>query len=261
MVLLRVVVMRHGHRLSSGHDPQLTDLGREQARQIAASPREFGLESVDAIFASPFVRAIQTAAPLAAALRRPIRIDRGFGEIMPEPHGNPLGQLHYDLQHRDLLPGVAAGVVAEDSGSPVPVFPDIAGPDYYRQGDAEQRRRTVTRHREALERAFAEADEEGWSTVLVVGHGCSSDFIAEALLGDRFPSTLHTGKRPTDGENQPPPPHVSLTTLVRGGGGGGEWVLDSFAKPTVSTETANAGETAGTEQGGGGGGAGSSSSL
>ena len=237
----RVIVMRHSHRhgtVPGTHDPQLTELGHEQARRIAASPQEFGLTDVDAIFASPYLRAIQTAAPLAAALRQPIRVDRGFGEIMLEPRGSPIGTLHYDLKHRDSLPAVEAGLVVEDSGSPAPEFPDIAGPDFYRRGDTEQRRRTVARHQGAIERVLAAGREAGWSTVLVIAHACSSDFIADALLGERYSarySVLHTD---LDGPAFALVPHASLTTFVRRGD---EWVLESWAEPTVSTGVENGG--------------------
>ena len=51
------------------------------ALQVAASVQLHGLSAVDAIYCSPFIRAIQTAAPLAAALGQPIRVDRGFGKM------------------------------------------------------------------------------------------------------------------------------------------------------------------------------------
>ena len=190
-----VLIMRHGHRFSGSHDPQLTTKGLEQARQVATLLRSE--PAIDAIFCSPFIRAIQTAAPLAVARQLPLHVDRGFGEIMPESHGNPLAGLLYDTNHRDSLPHVPAGLVAEDAGSPTPQFPDIEGPEYYRQGDTQQRCRTVTRHRDAILRAIASVQAAGGSTVLVVGHGCSSDFIADALCGDQFPASLHTGKRPS----------------------------------------------------------------
>ena len=144
------------------------------------------------------------------------------------------------------------GVLAADSGSPAAEFPDIFGKSYYRQGDTEQRRRTVERHAGALERAFnflaTHTEVAEAQTLLVVGHGCSSDFCCSALLGDRFPPALHTGERrywpvnrqvPADGETQPAPPHVSITTLSRKSANA-QWQLDGFAVPTVTMETENA---------------------
>ena len=216
MVVQRVLVMRHGDRYSDAHDPELTPTGHEQAQAIATLLAD---EDIAAIYCSPFIRSLQTAAPLAAARGQLLTVDRGFGEILPESHGNPLPHLLYDSQ-RDSLPHIPAGLLAPDSLSPVPEFPDIFGPEYYRQGDTAQRQRTVDRHAAALERAFAAVQGEA-ATLLVVGHGCSSDFCCAALLGERFPPALHTGGRvywpaergnPADGENQPAPPHVSPST-------------------------------------------------
>ena len=242
-----VIVMRHGHRHASDsreprieHDPQLTPKGQLQAQQVATllQHRTLAGGDIQAIFCSPFVRAIQTAAPVSAALQKPVRVDRGFGEIMPEPLGNPLGLLLYDRQCRDDLPLVPAGIVATDSGSPQPPFPDIDGSEYYRQGDTAQRARTVRRHREGLERCFAyvTASSQGQDcrncAILVVAHGCTPDFVGEALCGSRFPSDLHTAA------NGPAVPHVSLTTFRRDNTNS-QWALVSFAVPTFSTESAN----------------------
>jgi broad specificity phosphatase PhoE len=249
----RVIVMRHGHRHASDsrvprieHDPQLTAKGQVQAQQVATLLQQdralTGGGGISAIFCSPFVRAIQTAAPLAEALQLPVHVDRGFGEIMPEPLGSPLGCLMYDTQLPGSLPLVPPGVVVADSGSPQPPFPDIDGPEYYRQGDTGQRARTVRRHREGLERCFAAVeaasagqDNDRAATILVVAHGCSSDFVGEALCGNRFPSELHTAR---DG---PAVPHVALTTLRRDDAHS-RWEMVGFAVPTVSTENSNGGD-------------------
>jgi broad specificity phosphatase PhoE len=213
MVVQRVLIMRHGDRYSGAHDPELTPIGHEQAQQLA---RLLADEDITAIYCSPFIRSLQTAAPIAAARGQLLTVDRGFGEIMPERSGNPLPHLLYDSR-RDSLPHVPTALLAPDSGSPVPEYPDISGPGYYRQGDVEQRQPTVDRHAAALERAFAAVTASHHSTILVVGHGCSSDFCCSALLSERFPAAFHTGGRtywpaargrPADGLNQPAPPHV-----------------------------------------------------
>lgn len=53
-------------------DPPLTDLGRAQAEQAAAA---LAGQDIRHIIASPYTRALQTAAPLAAALRLPVTIN------------------------------------------------------------------------------------------------------------------------------------------------------------------------------------------
>ena len=83
----RFILLRHGqtahsaeHRLSGVSNPELTDLGREQARRAAEALRSFG--PIDTIVASPQARAQQTAQAAADALgiERFETVD-GFREI------------------------------------------------------------------------------------------------------------------------------------------------------------------------------------
>ena len=69
----RFILLRHGqtahsaeHRLSGTSNPELTELGKEQARRAAESLRSLG--PIDAIVASPQTRAQQTAQAAADAL-------------------------------------------------------------------------------------------------------------------------------------------------------------------------------------------------
>ena len=72
---LELILVRHGLpkrvELAEGRaDPELSDIGRQQARQVAAW---LGRETVDAVYASPLRRAIETAEPLAASIgSRPV---------------------------------------------------------------------------------------------------------------------------------------------------------------------------------------------
>jgi transcription factor C subunit 7 len=83
-------LVRHGSRLdveqpawvetaARPHDTPITDSGWVQARETGAwLAREL---HVDHLFASPFLRAVQTATPIAAALGLPIRIEAGLAEL------------------------------------------------------------------------------------------------------------------------------------------------------------------------------------
>ena len=69
----RFILLRHGqtahsaeHRLSGTSNPELTELGKEQARRAAEALRSLG--PIDAIVASPQTRAQQTAQAAADAL-------------------------------------------------------------------------------------------------------------------------------------------------------------------------------------------------
>lgn len=80
-----VLLVRHGQtpttgKVLPGRAPglHLADTGRQQAERAAARLAE--LPKVDAIYASPLERARETAAPIAAARKMKVRIDRGLLE-------------------------------------------------------------------------------------------------------------------------------------------------------------------------------------
>lgn len=83
-----VWLVRHGNRLDfvqptwfdtaiCRYDPPLCPAGLGQARELAGCFRA-GL--VDHLFVSPFLRALQTAAPVAIAQNLPLKIEAGLGE-------------------------------------------------------------------------------------------------------------------------------------------------------------------------------------
>lgn len=71
--------MRHGDRYEDGVDPPLTDKGFVQANAIV---NVLTRTRIDAIFCSPFLRTLQTAAPIAQALGLPIRVDYELCELL-----------------------------------------------------------------------------------------------------------------------------------------------------------------------------------
>ncbi len=91
----RLLVARHGETaynrrgLTTGsRDPGLTRAGTEQARRLAAFLPRF---AVTAICTSRARRCIETAAPVAAAVRLPLVVvpgleERGWGELEGKPH-------------------------------------------------------------------------------------------------------------------------------------------------------------------------------
>ena len=82
-------VVRHGERsdvdpewektAARPHDPPLTALGHVQA---AAAATVLAGEPIKAIFSSPFLRCMQTAAATAKALNLKIRIEPGLSELL-----------------------------------------------------------------------------------------------------------------------------------------------------------------------------------
>lgn len=80
---MQLVLVRHGEpeiieHDPSGADPALTERGQAQAEAVG---KYLAAESFDAIWASPMRRAVETAAPLAAALEMTVQHDERFAEF------------------------------------------------------------------------------------------------------------------------------------------------------------------------------------
>lgn len=107
-----MILLRHGQsefnlhftatRLDPGIvDPRLTPLGHEQARAAAAA---LAGEGIERIIASPYTRALETAAPIAAALGVPVIVN----PIVRERYafscdiGSPISHLARDWPHHDF---------------------------------------------------------------------------------------------------------------------------------------------------------------
>ena len=81
-------MVRHGHpvRIEDADgpaDPELSDLGWDQARRLADW---YAKEQIDAVYSSPLRRAIQTAGPLADALGLEAVIDDELAEFDRDAH-------------------------------------------------------------------------------------------------------------------------------------------------------------------------------
>lgn len=122
------------------HDPPLSEAGRAQAAALA---RSLETEGIHRLFASPFLRCVETAAPLAERLALPIRIEPGLSEwlnrewfaeppeLLPpqerlcrfpriDPHYRPRGGARYGESGTEALARsgvVARRLVAETGGS------------------------------------------------------------------------------------------------------------------------------------------------
>ncbi|MEM1370223.1 MAG: histidine phosphatase family protein [Cyanobacteria bacterium P01_H01_bin.15] len=117
-----VWIARHGNRQDfvtpewfetapRRYDPPLSADGHTQAQELAERLRE---ENIRHIFASPFLRAIQTAHPASVALGLPIKIEAGLSEWLNEewmtenPETEPLADLaaagvNFDLSHQSVV--------------------------------------------------------------------------------------------------------------------------------------------------------------
>jgi broad specificity phosphatase PhoE len=84
--MVDIYLVRHGEAAAAwGEDPDpgLSHLGREQARQVRDELERY--ENLH-IVSSPLQRAMETAQPLATALRKEVHVDERFREI-PSPVG------------------------------------------------------------------------------------------------------------------------------------------------------------------------------
>ena len=83
-------IARHGNRAdfvdptwrlraARPHDPPLSPDGVEQARKLG---RRLKGEPIRHIFASPFLRTLETASAVAAELKVPVKIEHGAGEFL-----------------------------------------------------------------------------------------------------------------------------------------------------------------------------------
>jgi broad specificity phosphatase PhoE len=88
----RIWIVRHGNRedflnlnwsktAERPYDPALSHDGEVQAREVGMGLRG---EDVHAIYASPYLRTIQTACHIADVLDLPVRLEPGIGEILPK---------------------------------------------------------------------------------------------------------------------------------------------------------------------------------
>ncbi len=83
-----IYIARHGNRVDfvdpdwsrtakRPHDPHLSPDGVEQAKRLG---RRLLKESVDHIFSSPFLRAVETAHYISSELKLPVKIEHGLSE-------------------------------------------------------------------------------------------------------------------------------------------------------------------------------------
>ena len=179
-------LVRHGEsvsnlegRVQGQEDVELSDLGRAQARQVAAWSRGLAASPADApvtigeVWSSPLRRARDTAAEIAAALGLPVMVEEGLCELHA---GIFQGHLWADLE-------------AE--------FPDEVA--QWRSGDVhyvipggESRSQLAARGRTTLE-MLAARETPG---MIVVAHGGVLTAALGSMLGREHPLLAAAAERP-----------------------------------------------------------------
>ncbi len=161
-----VWLCRHGNRIDfmdpswQGDDPHLSPDGVQQARETGERLRS---ESIRRIFASPFLRTVETAHYIAEALDLPIHIEHGACEwLNPEWFPNP-PRLMTPNELRERFPRVDT----EYQSMLTPAYPEDGDTASRRAGEAA--RLVANRFRD---------------DILLIGHGHSVGGMAVGLLDD-----------------------------------------------------------------------------
>lgn len=163
-------LVRHGERLDAvnknwysaddnKYDPPLSELGFEQAQRLA---ERLSQEPIDHIFVSPYVRALQTAHPIADALNLPLYVENGVGEWLGRSMISHEPKIVPAYQRRDDFP------LLDFSHNPrvIPNWPE-----------------TVNQCFERLERAVTQILEAYEGNILIVGHGRTVTGLGHVLTG------------------------------------------------------------------------------
>jgi broad specificity phosphatase PhoE len=203
---VKVLLVRHGQSLNNilasdlpyeeyintrSHEPPLTPVGEEQARlvaeflgeqngQVSTAPpgtRQAALVqgTIAALYTSPMLRALQTTAPIAAALGLTPQVWVDIHE-------------HGGLFTGDPQAGSAtyfAGLNRDDMAAQFPGYrlpPEVTDEGWW-WGDYEEMHECAERARRVGEALSVMAEERGDEVMLLVSHGTFLDQLFKALLG------------------------------------------------------------------------------
>lgn len=159
-----------GRLQGQSNEPRLSPLGERHAAALAAALAQ---QSIEAIFSSPLTRAMETARPLADALKLPIETDDRLKEINI---------------------GVFQGLLAAEIGD---VHPEATA--RWRSGDPDFRIPGGESRRDLMQRAGAALEAiraKSFRHVAVVAHGGVLAAALKSLLGvpaERNPFMLYNG--------------------------------------------------------------------
>lgn len=168
------------------HDPDLTELGRWQAWRVGRVFAELDVD-FDAVYASPFLRTVQTADEICREIGQEVFLEPGLGEHRNAEWFDSDPEIAAD----DKLAGWFETVRLGHDPLVVPTFP-------------ENHHEAETRVGKTARKLVSKADRR----VLLVGHGLTIGGVVGGLVGS------------TAGVDAP------LCGLTRLEKQGGEWTLD-----------------------------------
>lgn len=167
-------LLRHGQRVDqvdpswaetadNPHDPGLTDWGHEQADRTGRRLHEADA-GIDAVYASPFTRAIQTADAVARHLDLPVYVEDGLCEHLNSEWFDHAPTVPTAAEHARTVERVRA----DHDAVLRPTFPESG-------------QEAADRATETARRLLAGSDDR---TLLLVGHGLTVGGIAAGLTGE-----------------------------------------------------------------------------
>jgi broad specificity phosphatase PhoE len=165
----RIWIVRHGNRedfqnpgwsrtAQRPFDPALSADGETQAREVGLSLQS---EQVHRVFASPFLRTIQTASHIADALNLPVCLEPGIGEILPNVESTPA--LLPEVERKQRFPRIDEDYTA---------LKELSYPESSEEG-----------HERAAAAAQALTDRFPEKNLLMVTHGAPVVGIVRGLTG------------------------------------------------------------------------------
>lgn len=166
-----VWIARHGNRLDfvnpdwfntavRRYDPPLSEDGFVQAAELGKRLKQ---ENISHIFASPFLRAIQTANEVAQILNLPIKLEAGLGEW----HNPQWMTYKPETQPQDFLAAEYPLIDWSYQSYLTPKYPESEADVHYRAGKTVKK--LVKEHR---------------SDILIVGHSTSVLGATKAIVSD-----------------------------------------------------------------------------
>jgi len=102
-----VILVRHAEKADDGDDPDLTELGRARAQELAHT---LGALDIRAVYATQYARTQETARPLAESLGLSVTVAQATsdyaGEMASLIRTEHLGQIVVVVSHSNTVPAI-----------------------------------------------------------------------------------------------------------------------------------------------------------
>ena len=185
---MKLLLIRHGQSMGNlaweegrewdgETDPELTPRGHDQAAALARAFAEHRLPAPDHLLSSLMVRAVQTVAPVAAALDMPVTGVLDVHEVG--------GLSRRESAEAEEVPYAGLGRSRLAEHCPRLVLPEEATDQGWYHRDIEPRLRGWKRAKKVVKRLFAQYGET--ETVAMVTHGLFINMLLWSAMGVKPP--------------------------------------------------------------------------